>query len=109
MYIDGWLNRRIAIRSKFHTVCPCKYAQFLLLKKNHRESTIERVTNAETVQDDEETAPIARGRGKTLENEERNANLQALLSHTKNSKLKHGTVGLVPKQFIGSLSTRFGR
>jgi hypothetical protein len=59
------------------------------------------VTDAETVQDDEGNAPIVRGRGKPLENGQRMAILQALLSHTKNSNLKldHGAVGLVAKQF----------
>jgi hypothetical protein len=57
------------------------------------------VTDAETVQDDDGNVPIVRGRGKPLENGERMAILQALLGHTKNSKLQHGAVGLVAKQF----------
>jgi hypothetical protein len=40
-----------------------------------------------------------RGRGKPLENGERNAILQTLLRNTKNLKLQHGAVGLVSKQF----------
>jgi hypothetical protein len=60
------------------------------------------VTDAETEtgQDGEgDVVPTVRGRGKPLENGERMAILQALLSHTENWKLEHGTVGLVSEQF----------
>jgi hypothetical protein len=100
--IDGLLSRGIAkdrifgysSSSQFHTV-------FICCKKNHRDSTMVPVTDAETVVDGEGDAPTVRGRGKPLENGQRNAILQALLSHTKNSnsKLQHGAVGLVAKQF----------
>jgi hypothetical protein len=42
------------------------------------------INNAEAVQDGEEEVASSRGRGKLLENGERNTILQALLSHTKN-------------------------
>jgi hypothetical protein len=61
--------------------------------------------SSEAVQDSEGTAPTVRGRGKLLENGERMAILQALLSHTKNSKLQYGAVGLVAKQFKVSMLT----
>jgi hypothetical protein len=51
------------------------------------------------VVDGEGNVPIVRGRGKQIENRQRMAILQALLSHTKNSKLQHSAVGLVSKQF----------
>jgi hypothetical protein len=72
---------------------------FIWLTKKYRDSTMAPVTDAETVQDDEGNAPIVRDNGKLLENGQRMAILQALLSHTKNSKLQHGAVGLGAKQF----------
>jgi hypothetical protein len=76
-----------------------KHTVFVGLTKNHRDSTMAPVTDAETVLDDEGNAPTVRGRGKPLENGQRMAILQALLCHSKNSKLDHGAVGLVAKQF----------
>jgi hypothetical protein len=60
-----------------------KHTVFVCFTKNHRDSTMAPVTDAETVQDDDGNVPIVRGRGKPLENGERMAILQALLGHTK--------------------------
>jgi hypothetical protein len=84
IYIVGWY-----IQLKFSI----QYA----LKKPHSFCMACGKTEVETVLDDDGDIPIARGRGKLLENSERMATLQALLSHKK-SKIKHGAVGLVSKQ-----------
>jgi hypothetical protein len=98
MYIDGLLSRGIpndrifgySMPSLLHTV-------FIWLTKKYHDSTMAPLPASETMLDDEGNAPTVRGRGKPLENGERNAILQALLSHSQNSKLKHGAVGLVSK------------
>jgi hypothetical protein len=66
--------------------------------EKHRKSSAPS-TEAETVLDGVTEVGSSRGRGKPLENGERNAILQAVLSHMKNRKLKHGALGLVLKQF----------
>jgi hypothetical protein len=52
------------------------------------------------VQVDEGGVDSSLGRGKPLENSQRMAILQALLSHMKNGKLDNGALGLVSKQSL---------
>jgi hypothetical protein len=62
------------------------------------DSTMEPVFASETLQDGE-AVHSSRGRGKPLQNWQRNEILQALLSHTKNRELKHGAIAVVAKKF----------
>jgi hypothetical protein len=100
MYIDGVLSRGIPVRSNFGYSMPLqKHTVFIWLTKKYRDSTMAPLPAPVTVLDDEGNAPTVRGRGKPLENGQRMAILQAILCHSKNSKLDHGAVGLVAKQF----------
>jgi hypothetical protein len=100
MYIDGCLSRGIHARSKIpHSMPSLLHTGFVWLVEKYHDSTMAPLPASETVQDGEGNAPTVRGRGKPRENGQRMAVLQALLSCMKNSKLEHGVVGLVSKQF----------
>jgi hypothetical protein len=103
MYIDGLLSHGITTKDRIfgYSSSSQKHTVFICFTKKYRDSTMAPLPASETVLDDEGNAPSVRDRGKLLANRHRMAILHALLSHTKNSnsKLQHGAVGLVAKQF----------
>jgi hypothetical protein len=70
---------------------------FVVLSTMSRESTRDQLPAIETIQNDEGRVGSGKGRGKPLENSQRMAILQALLSQTRKSKILHGAPGLVAR------------